>query len=149
MAEFTYSASQTVPYRQAAILNSTSCRCSKGYILHREGSGLVTLRGIVNNQCSSFARYEVKYSCNIALSEGETVGEIGVALVLNGEVLQDTIAVATPAAVGNRWNVSGFVTIDVPRGCCPSVSLENISVGETTNPNIDMTNLNVDVRRTA
>lgn len=149
MAEFTYIPSQTVPYRQAAALNSTRFGCNKGYILHREGSGLVTMRGIVNNPCSNFARYEAKFSGNIALSEGATVGEIALALTLDGEILQETVAVATPAAVGDRWHVSGVATIDVPRGCCPNVSVENVSpqTGTTPNPSIDITNLNVIVNR--
>ena len=150
MAEFTYPLVQTVPYRQSAILNSTRFGCNKGYIFHREGSGIVTARGIVNNPCSNFARYLCTFSCNIALSEGATVGEIAVALAINGEILQDTVAVATPAAVGDFWNVSGFTYIDVPRGCCYEVSIENASpqsTPATPNPSIDIRNLKVAVNR--
>lgn len=148
MAEFTYIPSQTVPYRQAAALNSTRFQCSKGYILHREGSGIVTLRGIVNNPCSNYATYEVSFSGNIALSTGAAVGEIDAALTLNGEILQETLAAATPVAVGDRWHVSGIATIEVPRGCCASVSVENVSqLTGTTYPNIDFTNLNVVAKR--
>lgn len=149
MAEFTYIPSQTVPYRQAAIMNSTSFRCNKGYVIHREGSGIVTARGIVNNPCGRFARYEAKFSANVALSEGATVGEIALAITLDGEPLGETIAVATPVAVGDRWNVTGFTTIDVPVGCCVQISVENVSpaTGTTGSPNIDVTNLNVVVNR--
>ena len=152
MAEFTYPLVQTVPYRQSAILNSTRFGCNKGYIFHREGSGIVTARGIVNNPCSNFARYECKFSGNIALSEGATVGEITAALAINGEILQDTIAVATPAAVGDFWHVSGFAFIDVPRGCCYDVTFENTSpqsTPATPNPSIDIRNLKVSVNRVA
>lgn len=150
MAEFTYPLVQTVPYRQSAILNSTRFGCNKGYIFHREGSGIVTARGIVNNPCSNFARYECKFSGNIALSEGATVGELAAALAINGEILQDTIAVATPAAVGDFWHVSGFAYIDVPRGCCYEITVENASpqaTPATPNPSIDIRNLNVAVNR--
>jgi len=152
MAEFTNSAEQNVLYGQAAILNRTNCGCNKGYILHRDGSGLVTLRGIVNNPYSNFARYEVEYACNIALADGATVGEIGVALAVNGEALPDTYACVTPAAVGDFWHVSGFVTLDVPRGCCPTVSLENASPQPTAaapSPEIVVRNLNLAVNRIA
>lgn len=152
MAEFTYAPVQTVPYGQNAIVNSTRFGCNKGYILHREGSGIITARGIVNNPCSNYARYECKFSGNIALSEGATVGEIATALAINGEVLQDTIAVVTPAAVGDYWHVSGFAYIDVPRGCCFEVSVENASpqpAATTPNPSIDIRNLNVAVNRVA
>lgn len=149
MAEFTYIPSQTVEYGRAAVLNSTQFGCNKRYILHREGSGIVTARGIVNNPCCGSARYQVSFSCNIALSEGATVGEIAAAIALDGEVLEDTLAVATPAAVGDRWHVSGFTTIDVPAGCCAQISIENASpqAGTSPNPSIDITNLNVTVNR--
>ena len=152
MAEFSYPELQTVPYRQAALLNNTSCGCNKGYINHQNGFGGVSLSGSCNNPCARFARYVIQYSCNIALSEGATVGEIQTALTLNGEIIQDTIASATPAAVGNFWNVSGFKTIDVPVGCCPMIAVENVSpaaVAGGANPSIDMRNLNVSALRTA
>lgn len=152
MAEFTYAPVQTVPYGQSAILNSTRFGCNKGYIFHREGSGIIIARGIVNNPCSNYARYECKFSGNIALSEGATVGEIAMALAIDGEVLSDTIAVATPAAIGDYWHVSGFAYIDVPRGCCFEVSVENASPQSTPAdpaPSIDVRNLNVAVNRVA
>lgn len=151
MAEFNYPAEQTLPYGQAALLNNTSCGCTKGYISHQNGFGGITLKGAVNNPNACFARYEVAFSGNIALAEGATVGEISAALSLNGEIMQDTIASATPAAVGDFWHVSGFKTIDVPRGCCPMIAVENSSpsAGTTPNPTIVMRNLNVSVVRVA
>ena len=147
MAEFSYIPDQTVPYRQAAALNSTRFGCNKGYVIHREGAGIVTARGIVNNPCANFARYEAKFSGNISLPEGATVGEIALALTIDGEPLLETLAVATPAAVGDRWNVAGFANIDVPRGCCYNISVENVSPsdGTTPNPDIVISNLNVAV----
>ena len=148
MSEFTYIPDQTVPYRQAAALNSTTCGCGgNGRILHREGSGIVTARGITNNRCSNYARYEVKYSGNISLPTGAAVGPIALALTIDGEPLAETLAVATPAAVGDRWNVSGFANIDVPRGCCYNISVENLSpsAGATPNPDIVISNLDVTV----
>ena len=151
MAEFTYPEEQTVAYGQAALLNNTTCGCNKGYISHMNGFGGITLKGVVNNQCAQYARYEAKYSANIALAEGATVGEIALAFSLNGEVVQDTVAVATPAAVGDFWNVSGFKTFEVLRGCCPMIAVENVSPAEgaTPNPSIVVRNLNVAINRIA
>jgi hypothetical protein len=148
MAEFTYNLDQTVPYRQPAALNTT-IPCNKGYVYHRNGSGIVTLRGIVNNPCARVARYSVKYSTNIALPTGATPGEIGVAIVLNGEAIGTSMGVQTPTTVETFGNVSGFAVIDVPAGCCETIALENISTGETTNPSIIMRNTNVEVKRVA
>lgn len=150
MAELTYPELQTLPYRQAALLNNTSCGCNKGYINHQNGFGIVSLSGRHGNHCARFARYAVQYSCNIALSEGATVGEIQTALTLNGEPIVDTIASATPAAVGDFWHVSGFKSIDVPVGCCSTIAVENVSpvpAAGGVNPSIDMRNLNVSVIR--
>lgn len=151
MAEFTYPEEQTVPYRQAALLNNTTCGCNKGYISHQNGFGGVTVKGVVNNPCARFARYEAKFSCNIALAEGATVGPIAAGLTFNGEPIIDTIARATPAAVGDYWHVSGFKTFDVFAGCCPTIAVENLSpaTGTTGNPDITMQNLNVSVKRIA
>lgn len=151
MAEFTYPEEQTVPYGQAALLNNTSCGCNKGYISHMNGFGGITIRGAVNNPNACFARYKAQFSANVALAEGATVGEIAMALSLNGEVITDTIASATPAAVGDFWHVSGFKTIDVPRGCCPMIAVENASPsdGTTPNPTIVVRNLKVAVDRIA
>lgn len=151
MAEFTYPEEQNVAYAQAALLNNTTCGCNKGYISHMNGFGGITVKGVVNNPCANSARYEVKYSANIALAEGTTVGEIDLGITYNGEVMQDTVSSANPAAVGEFWGVSGFKTFDVMRGCCPTIAVENVSpsAGTTPNPEIIVRNLNVAVTRIA
>ena len=47
MAEYVYAAEQTVAYGQNVLLIGSN-PCRKGYIMHRDGSGVLTLRGIVN-----------------------------------------------------------------------------------------------------
>lgn len=145
MAEFTYNPIQVVQPNQAAILND-SIRCNKGYVLHRNESGLITLRGIVNNQCGCFARYQVTANGNISVPEGETVGPISVSIAINGEPLNTSRAIVTPAAVDDYFNVTSTAIIDVARGCCTQVSLENVSDG---NIPINVQNLNVTVTRIA
>ena len=128
MAEFVQSQSpQNVAFGQNLLLVD-SIRCPKGYVLHRNGSGILTLRGIVNgNGC--FARYAVEFNGNIAVPEGGTPAAIAVALAVDGEPLQSSRAIATPAAAEQYFNVTSPAIIDVPKGCCYTVALENVNAG--------------------
>jgi hypothetical protein len=152
MAEFTYNPIQLVQPNQPVILND-SIRCPKGYVVHRNESGIVTLRGIVNNTCGCFARYQVTFNGNIAVPEGATVGEIGVALALDGEPILTSRAVVTPAAVEDYFNVTSTAIITIPRGCCFNVSVENVSESATPAttpaPAINVQNANLTVTRIA
>ena len=49
------------------------------------------------------------------------------ALAINGEPLTSATAIVTPAAVENYFNVFVATFIEVPRGCCVTVALENTS----------------------
>lgn len=152
MAEFTYNPVQTVALNQPAILN-TSIGCQKGYVIHENESGIVILRGIVNNLCGKFARYQVTANGNIAIPEGGTVTPIAVALAVNGEPRLTSRAIVTPAAAEDYFNITSTAIIDVPAGCCFSVSLRNVAGSDdptvTPAPIIDIQNLNVDVARLA
>ena len=152
MAEYIYNEVQLIQPGAAALLE-TAIGCNKGYVLHRPGSGILTLRGIVNNPCSQFARYRVAFDGNIAVPDGGTAGEIQLALAIDGEVVPTSIAAATPTAVDAYWNVNGFAIIDVPKGCCYTVSVENASVSldPTTTPasTVNVRNLNVEGTRLA
>lgn len=152
MAEFTYNEVQLVQPGAPALLNTT-IGCNKGYVVHRPGSGILTLRGIVNNPYAKFARYRVSFDGNIAVPEDGTAGEIQMALAIGGEIVPTSIATATPTAVNAYWNVSGFAIIDVPAGCCYTVAAENASVSATPAttpaPALNVRNLNVEVTRVA
>lgn len=126
MAELINIPEQTVPYEQAVSLNVRKA-CNKGYIMHREGAGIVTLRGIVNNPCGCYARYQVTFNGNIAIPTGGTVGEISVAIAIQGEPDGASLAAITPAAVAQYNNVTSTTQIDVPRGCCFTIAVENTS----------------------
>lgn len=143
MAEFTYNPIQTVQPGQNVLLN-TSIGCPKGYILHRNESGIVILRGIVNNPCNNFARYQVTFNGNIAVPTDGTVGPISVALALDGEPLQTSNAIVTPTVVDAYFNVTSTAIITVPKGCCFTVAVENTSTGA-----IDIQNANMTVSRIA
>lgn len=159
MAEFTYNPVQLVQPNQPVLLNTT-IGCNKGYALHREGSGIVTLRGIVNNPNSCFARYQVTFNGNIAIPEGGTApAPISVAIAIDGEPVLTSKAIATPAAVAeeapsnvNYFNVTSTAIVTVPRGCCFNVSVENTSEGATAAaaaPAINVQNANLTVARIA
>ena len=151
MAEFTYNPIQEVQPNQNVILN-TSIPCNKGYVLHRNESGIVILRGIVNNACGCFARYQVTFNGNIAIPEGGTVGPISVALSLDGEPIQTSRAIVTPAAVDEYNNVTSTAIITVPRGCCFTVAVENTSAPAAAGgvaPAINVQNANMTVARIA
>lgn len=152
MAEYIYNEVQTVQPGASALL-SDAIPCNRGLVLHRPGSGILMIRGIVNNPCARFARYRVAYDGNIAIPEGGTAGEIQLAIAIDGEVVQSSIAAATPTAAEAYWNVSGFAIIDVPVGCCYAIAVENASVSPTPAttpaPALDLRNLNVEVTRLA
>lgn len=158
MAEFTYNPVQTVQPNQPVVLN-TSIGCPRGYVLHRNESGIVTLRGIVNNPCGQFARYQVTFNGNIAVPDGGTVGPISVALAIDGEPVLTSRAIVTPAATAtdpptseNFFNVTCTAIITVPKCCCVNVSVENTSEGATPTdpaPPILVQNANLTVARIA
>ena len=151
MAEFTYNPIQLVEPNQNVILNTTIC-CPRGYVLHRDESGIVTLRGIVNNPYNCFARYQVTFNGNSAVPEDGTVGPIAIALAIDGEPIQTSRAIVTPAAVDEYFNVTSTAFVTVPRGCCFNVAVENVSFGATAaDPAtaINVQNANLVVQRVA
>lgn len=123
MAEFTNSNIVTVAAGQNLPLTETVVK-GGNCITHREGAGIVTLRG-VTNQCR--ARYKVSFGANIAIPDGGTVAPISVALAIAGEPLNSATAIVTPAAAGEYFNVFTAAFIDVPRGCCITIAVENTS----------------------
>lgn len=138
--EITANALQTVNSNQNVLFTETAVagNCS---IVHREGSGLVTLRGLTN-QCR--ARFRVWFGGNVAIPTGGTVGPISLALSINGEPVATTTAIATPAAVEEFHNVSASVFLDVPKECCYQVSVKNI-----TDTAIQISNANLIIERVA
>lgn len=125
MAEYTNPNVQIVQPNGNVLLQS-SIPCNKGYVVHRENSGILTLRGITSG-CNRFARYQVTFNGNIAIPTGETVGPIALALAIGGEVVKTSRAIVTPAAVEQYFNVTCTAIIDVPSGCCYNIAIENAS----------------------
>lgn len=130
MAQFTMNAIQTVQPNQPVLLNGSNWGM-KNLIFHRDESGIVTLRGIVNNPYANYALYSVIFKANIAVPEGGTPGGIAVAIAQNGEALPTSRAIVTPAAVDEYFNVVSTAFVIVPRGCCFDISVKNVSESAT------------------
>ena len=139
--EYSYPHVQTVANDEnALILNGNRC-CKKGYILHNDSSGVFRIKGDPRN-CKTI--YKVHFNANIAVSAGGTVGEISVALVQNGEVLRNAVGTVTPTVAEAFFN-TGFETfIELPCGCCDTISVRNIS-----DTPIDVINANIVIDRVA
>ena len=138
--ELTANALQTVEVNQNVLFTDTPV-CGSCSILHRDGSGQVTLRGITN-QCR--ARFKAFFSGNIAIPADGTVEAISLALAINGEAIASTTMIQTPAAVEEFANVASAVYIDVPANCCVTVSVRN-----TSTQAIDVQNANLIIERVA
>ena len=141
-AEYSFVPVQTVEVDENVFFYNGFRACRKGFISHRDDSGIFTLQGSKNG---CVAKYKVSFQANIAIAEGGTVEPISVALILNGEVLRNALAIVTPAAIGDFWSVSVETFIEIPSGSCVTVSVENLS--ETTA--IDVTNANIIIDRVA
>lgn len=154
MAEFAFAPIQRVEPNQNVILD-TVIPCNKGYVFHRNQSGIVILRGITQN---CFARYQIVFNGNIAVPSDQEVGPISVSLAIDGEPVQTSKAIVTPAdtaedppTAANFFNVTSTAIVNVPRGCCFTVAIENTSSGVDGGvaPAILVQNANMTVSRIA
>lgn len=138
---------QTVQYGQNVLFTETPVPCNRGYVVHREGSGVVTLRGV---GCQCRARYKITFGGNIAVPAGGTVGPVSLAIAIDGEPLPSTVMEVTPAAVGEFFNVGRTTFIDVPCGCCTTIAVENVSTTAVgAGVPVDVDNANLVIERVA
>ena len=75
MPRFVKNEIQLVQPNQPVLLDG-SLWANRRYLFHLEDSGIITLRGIVNNPYVEYAVYQVTFNGNIALPEGATVGPL-------------------------------------------------------------------------
>lgn len=141
MAEYTNATTVTVAAGQNVPLTETAVTNNKPCIVHREGAGVITLRGLTQ-QCR--ALFKVSFGANISVPTGGTVEAISIALAINGEPLNSATAIFVPAAVGNVGNVYVAAFVEVPRGCCLTMAAEN-----TSTQAINVANVNMIVERVA
>lgn len=139
--EITANALQSVASGSNVVFTDTAVKGSK-CIIYREGSGLVTLRGLTN-QCK--ARFKITFGANVALPTGTSpVAPILMALAINGEPVQTSTMISTPTVVESFGNISRTLFIDIPAGCCSQISVEN-----TGTSSVSVQNANLIIERVA
>ena len=144
-AEYSYIPVQTVAEDENILFLSGGRACKKGYVTHRDSSGVFRLKGATNT-CKAI--YRVHFKANIAVApaaDGGVLGPISVALQEDGETLGNALAEVTPVAIGDFFNVSIATLVIVPCGCCVTLSVENTSDGTA----IDVRNANIIIDRIA
>lgn len=138
--ELTANAIQTVG-EGANVLFTDVAVPGNASILHRDGSGLVTLRGLTTQYR---ARFRVSFGGNVAIPTGGAVAPINLAIAINGEPVATTTMISTPAATGEYNNIFSAIFIDIPKCCCSQISIQNIGGAE-----IEVQNANLIVERVA
>lgn len=138
--EITANALQTITPNQNVLFTETAVGGNSS-IVHREGSGLVSMRGLTSQ---NRARFRVSFGGNIAVPADETAGPISLAIAINGEAIPTTTMTVTPTVTEAFFNVFSAIFLDVPQGCCSQVSVKNISEID-----IDVQNANLIVERVA
>jgi hypothetical protein len=118
MASFITSSDALVALNGTIPFDSVSIPCPKGNVVPLV-SGIINLKGNTPNR---FSRYEVTLQGNIQIPTGGAVTPIAVGIALNGAVIPESVAIVTPAAVGEYWHVNTTATVTVPCGCCATVS---------------------------
>ena len=138
--EITANSVQTVATGQN-ILYTDTVVAGNQCILHREGSGIVKLRGLTN-QCR--ARFKITFNGTIAIPTNGTVVAISAAIAISGEPVAATNMIVAPAAGENYFNIASVTFVDVPSGCCTDISVKN-----TSTQNILVQNANLIIERVA
>lgn len=126
MAKYITSTDQNVALNGTIPFDIVSIPCNKGRIVPIT-TGVLTLKGNTSNR---FARYDVTFQGNVSIPTGGAVTPIAVAITLNGVAIPDSVAIVTPAAVGDVWHINTSVTITVPCGCCVSISAAYVDATE-------------------
>ena len=133
MSRYLTSSDQNVALNGTIPFDIVSIPCNNGNVIPLT-TGVLTLRGRTSNR---FARYMVSAQGNIAIPEGGAVTPVAIGITVNGNVVPESVAIVTPAAVGEFWHINTSIPITVPCGCCVSVSAVYVDATEddaTTTP---------------
>ena len=118
MSSYVTTADALVALNGTIPFNSVSIPCNKGNVIPLV-PGILNLKGNTSNR---FARYDVTLQGNIQIPTGGAVTPIAVGIALNGTIIPESVAIVTPAAVGEYWHVNTTASVTVPCGCCLTVS---------------------------
>lgn len=136
MAEYSANAVQTVNPGESIVFTESPVPCERGFVRHRDDTGSFLLSGYVpRNGCNcncncnrnQSATYLVDFGANIAVPTGEAVGEISVAIAIDGTTVPTSTMIVTPAAVEEYFNVSRAINVQIWKGCCETVTIRNTS----------------------
>lgn len=131
MAEYSANSIQVVNPGETVIFTDSPEPCTRGFVRHRDGTGSFLLSGWTPKrsccQRNKNATYLVDFGANISIPEGGTAGEISVALSIDEATVPASTMIVTPAAVGDYFNVSRAINVNVWNGCCETVSVRNTS----------------------
>ena len=150
MAEYLANAVQSVALDNA-VLFTASIPCNSGCVYHEDETGIFILKGKTNN---CFARYQLTFNGNISIPEGGDISPIGLAIAINGEARQTSLAIYTPQAVDEFGNITCTCIVTVPQGCCFTASVRYVDA-TTNDPTvaptglIDVQNANLVINRIA
>lgn len=126
MPRYLTSADQNVALNGTFPFDVVSIPCNNGNVIPLT-TGVLSLRGRTSNK---FARYLVTVQGNVAIPTGGAVTPLAVGITINGIVIPESVAIVTPAAVGDYWHVNTSIPITVPSGCCVSVSAAYVDATE-------------------
>ena len=143
MAKYLTSGDALVALNGTFPFDIVSIPCNRGCVVPL-ATGILTLKG---GNTNGFARYEVDLQANVSIPTGGAITPIAVAITLNGAAVPDSVAIVTPAAVGDEWHINTSTTITVPNGCCVSVSAEYVDGTEDDAATVPTPS--IDVRRFA
>lgn len=140
MAEFTNSNTVAVAAGQDLPLTETAAK-APACIVHRAGSGLVTLRGLTSGQCR--ARFKVSFGGNIAIPPAAPWGPFPWRWL---SAVKRSIARPPSSHLLQSKTTSAFSLLrsSVPRGCCVTVAVKNTSAQA-----VSIANSNLIVERVA
>lgn len=106
------SLNSTIPF------NAVSIPCNSGLVTPL-ATGVVNLKGRTSNK---FARYRVTLKANVQIPTGGAVTAVALGIKVDGATIPESVAIITPAAVGQYQHINTDAIITVPCGCCVSVS---------------------------
>ena len=144
MAEYAANDLQLINPGESAVFTTTIVPCNRGLVRHSDGTPNFLLSGWVPNanccQCTRnvSAEYLVDIGANIAVPTGGTVGQISVAISVDGATVPYSEMDATPAAVEEFFNVGRSITVPIFNGCCQTVTVRNISDQQIAMKNVSI-----------
>ena len=135
-AEYGVIIPQTIAPNGSMLFTESPVPCNRGYIFHRDGSGLFRLASPSVTGCNyrigcgrmPSADYTVGFHARVQIPEGGTIDTITFAVFVDGEEDPASLTSITPAAVEEPGTIGTDIVVEVPWICrCSSVSVRNIS----------------------